>query len=142
MDHAVYVDFKEKELDKLADGSKTMIIRGAAGRKLPHGRVNAGDILYFVNNNGEGVIKASAIVKSVYNSEKMTEEESKKLVNENIEKLQLSKKQFDKWAGKRYVTLVEVDNVKSIAPFEIDKSRYGNMDDWLLVEDIENARMK
>lgn len=39
MDHVVYLDAKEKELNKLLSGQKTMIIRGAAGRKMPYGRV-------------------------------------------------------------------------------------------------------
>lgn len=58
MDHIVYVDAKAKEMDKLLSGEKTMVIRGAAGRKVPHGRVNVGDILFFINNNGEGIVKA------------------------------------------------------------------------------------
>ena len=33
MVHLVYCDDKLKELNKILDGSKTMIIRGAAGRK-------------------------------------------------------------------------------------------------------------
>jgi len=51
MDHVVYLDTKSKELEKIEDGSKTMIIRSATWRKLPHGRVNKWDILYFIKNN-------------------------------------------------------------------------------------------
>ena len=40
MDHVVYLDAKANELDRLLDGSKAMIIRGATGRKLPYGRVH------------------------------------------------------------------------------------------------------
>lgn len=141
MDHVVYVDAKSKELEKLIDGNKTMIIRGAAGRKLPYGRVNAEDILYFINNNGEGKIKASAIVKEVYNSEKMSKDKSIALVEKNQSKLQLSDKQFKRWAGKRYIVLVEVENIQKVNPFEIDKSDFGNMDDWLPVEDISRIRL-
>lgn len=141
MDHVVYVDAKSKELEKLIDGNKTMIIRGAAGRKLPYGRVNAEDILYFINNNGEGKIKASAIVKEVYNSEKMSKDESIALVEKNQSKLQLTDKQFKRWAGKRYIVLVEVENIQKVNPFEIDKSDFGNMDDWLPVEDISRIRL-
>ncbi|KUO64077.1 MAG: hypothetical protein APF84_08180 [Gracilibacter sp. BRH_c7a] len=32
MDHVVYLDAKAKELEKLLEGSKSMIIRGATGR--------------------------------------------------------------------------------------------------------------
>lgn len=137
MDHIVYVDAKSKEMDKLISGEKTMVIRRAAGRKLPHGRVNVGDILYFINNNGEGEVKASGIVKNVYNSDKMSEEESIKLVKENQEKLKLTEKEFTRWAGKRYIVLIEVEKVESIISFVIDRSQYGNMDDWLPVGKIE-----
>ena len=34
MDHVAYLDAKEKELDNLVAGTKSMIIRGAAGRKM------------------------------------------------------------------------------------------------------------
>jgi hypothetical protein len=36
--------------------------------------------------------------------------------------------------------LIEVTQVQEIDPFAIDRSEYGNMDDWLLVENIENVR--
>ena len=71
MDHVVYLDYKAKELENLLNGSKYLIIRGAMGRKLPYGIVNVKDVLYFIENKGDGLIKAKAVVKSVLNSEKM-----------------------------------------------------------------------
>lgn len=141
MDHVVYIDAKSNELEKLLNETKTMIIRGAAGRKLPYGRVNSEDILYFINNNGEGKIRASALVKDVYNSDKMSKEESIALVEKNQKKLQLTDKQFKRWAGKRYIVLIEVENIQVVKPFGIDKSNYGNMDDWLPVKDISTVRL-
>lgn len=41
-----------------------------------------------------------------------------------------------RWAGKRFIVLIEVADVKEIHPFAIDKSKYGNMDDKLPVEKI------
>lgn len=70
----------------------------------------------------------------------MSKEDSTNLVRENQDKLQLSEQQFKRWAGKRYIVLINVENVESLDPFKIDKSNYGNMDDWLLVEDIENVK--
>ena len=140
MDHVVYVDVKAKELNSFLNGSKTMIIRGATGRKLPYGRVFLGDVLYLIENNADGLIKAKATVKSVYNSDKMTEKDSKDLVNENQPKLMLTDAQIKKWAGKRYLVLIEIEDVIKIEPFAIDKSNYGNMDDWLPVEDIKLVR--
>ena len=140
MDHVVYVDAKANEMENLLDGTKTMLIRGAAGRKMPYGRVNPGDILYLIKNNAEGLIKAKARVNDVFNSEKMTREESTQIVSENQGKLQLTQSQIKRWAGKRYLVLIEVSEVSEIEPFSIDKSDYGNMDDWLPVEDITRIK--
>ena len=81
-------------------------------------------------------------VKSVLNSDKLTEEESAQLVDLYQNKLQLTKKQYERWAGKRYLVLIEISDVESIEPFRIDKSDYGNMDDWLPVEQIERVRIQ
>jgi hypothetical protein len=141
MDHVVYLDAAAKELESLLSGEKSMIIRGAAGRKLPHGRVNEGDVLYFINNNAEGLIRAKANVVSVLNSEKLSVAESAALVHTNQDKLQLTQKQSDRWAGKRYLVLVEVSGVEEIEAFSFDKSEYGNMDDWLPVGEIRKVKV-
>lgn len=140
MDHVVYLDASAKELDLLRSGKKTMILRGATGRKMPYGRVHSGDILYFINNNAEGLILARAKVASAFNSDKLTKEESARLVESHQNKLRLSQKQQERWAGKRYLVLIEVSGVEQVEPFRIDKSNYGNMDDWLPVEQIERVK--
>ena len=141
MDHVVYVDSKAKELETLLSGEKTMIIRGAAGRKVPYGRVHTGDCLYLIQNNGEGLIKASAIVKSTIHTEKLTESESVQMVEKNQPALQLTAQQRKRWAGKRYLILIELENIQPCEPFPIDRSGYSNMDDWLPVGDIQSVRI-
>ncbi|MDW7650279.1 MAG: hypothetical protein SCK29_05525 [Bacillota bacterium] len=141
MDHVVYLDAKAGELENLLSGAKSMIIRGAAGRKMPYGRVEVGDHLYFINNNAEGTIRAKASVNTVLNSDKMDQEQSVAFVRENQDKLKLTDKQFQRWAGKRYLVLIEVENVIELKPFEIDRSNYGNMDDWLPVKDINKVNI-
>ncbi|MCX7747817.1 MAG: hypothetical protein N2645_13155 [Clostridia bacterium] len=134
MEHLVYCDAKAKVLEKILNGTKTMIIRGAAGRKLPHGRVFEGETLYFIENNGDGLIKAKAVVKSVFNSEKMTEDESKAVVAENQDKLNLTDDQIKRWAGKKVLCLIEIKEVSTIEPLKLDRQK--NMDDWITVENI------
>ena len=74
MVHLVYCDDKSKVLNKILDGSKTMVVRGAAGRKIPHSRVNEGETLYFMQK-GSKKISAKATVTHVENYLKLTEEE-------------------------------------------------------------------
>lgn len=135
MVHLVYCDDKEKVLEKIMDGSKTMIVRGAAGRKIPHSRVNQGETLYFMKK-GTALISTMATVKSVENFVKLKEEEAIKALDDRQDKLNLSKKQKERW-NKKCLCFVEFENVKKIVPLNFDHQ--GNMDDWLIIEKIEDV---
>ncbi len=135
MVHLVYCDDKEKVIEKIMDGSKSMIIRAAGGRKIPHSRVFEKETLYFMKK-GTGKITAMATVKSVQNFVKLTEEEIISTLEENQGKLNLSKKQQERW-HKKCMCLVEFEDVKSIGPLDFDHQ--SNMDDWLIIEKIEDV---
>jgi hypothetical protein len=141
MDHVVYIDGKEGDLEKLLGGTKRMIIRGAAGRKLPYGRVQEGDRFYFIQNDGKCLVEASAVVSMVKNSEKLSPQESSQLIEKYQDQLQLTPKQFSRWAGKRFLVLMSLDEVQPVTPFTINRSEYGNMDDWLPVGNIERVKV-
>ncbi|WP_239253855.1 hypothetical protein [Listeria ilorinensis] len=139
MVHLVYCDNAgkkgEKVLDKILTGKKSMIVRGAAGRKIPHSRVFAGERLYFMEK-GTASITATAIVKNVQNHVKLTEEEITHILEINQPKLNLSDKQKTRW-HKKCLCLVEFENVEQITPLAFDHQ--GNMDDWLIIEKIEDV---
>lgn len=135
MVHLVYCDDKEKVLEKIINGTKTMIVRGAAGRKIPHNRVFEGETLYFMKK-GTGKISAMATVVSVQNYVKLTEDEIVKTLENNQSMLNLSTKQKERW-NKKCLCLVEFKDVKEIAPLEFDHQN--NMDDWLIIEEIEDV---
>lgn len=140
MDHVVYLDYKAKELENLRKGIKTMIIRGAMGRKFPYGKVEPGERLFFIENKGDGLIKASAIVSDVFNSDQLTNEESIKLVGDHQNKLLLDNGLLKRFGGKRYLTLITIKDFRETENFKIDRSKFGNMDDWLPVGNIEKVK--
>jgi len=135
MVHLVYCDDNENVLEKILDGSKTMIVRGAAGRKIPHSRVFLGETLYFMKK-GTRKITAMAAVKAVQNFTKLTDEQINETLAQNQGKLNLSPKQQERW-HKKCLCLVEFENVKEIAPLDFDHQN--NMDDWLILEKIEDV---
>lgn len=135
MVHLVYCDDKSKEIVEILEGSKTMIIRGAAGRKIPHSRVFKDEILYFMEK-GSKKITAKAVVVDVQNFVKLTDEEITKIIEDNNNKLQLTDKQKERW-HKKCLCLVEFHNVESIEPLDFDHQR--NMDDWLIIEKIDDV---
>ncbi len=139
MVHLVYCDNTgkkdEKVLDKILAGTKIMVVRGAAGRKIPHSRVFDGETLYFMEK-GSAKITASATVSNVQNYVKLSENEITKILEENQSKLNLSEKQKTRW-HKKCLCLVEFSDVKEIEPLDFDHQ--GNMDDWLIIEKIEDV---
>lgn len=139
MVHLVYCDNAgkkgEKVLDKILKGQKTMIVRGAAGRKIPHSRVNVGETLYFMEK-GTALIHVMATVKNVFNYVKLSDEEITKVLQENQPKLNLTEKQQQRW-HKKCLCLVEFENVQEIEPLAFDHQ--GNMDDWLIIDKIEDV---
>lgn len=139
MVHLVYCDNAgkkgEKVLDKILAGQKTMVVRGAAGRKIPHSRVFAGERLYFMEK-GTSLITATAIVKNVQNYVKLNDSEIFKILEANQEKLSLSDKQKVRW-HKKCLCLVEFENIEKISPLNFNHQ--GNMDDWLIIEKIEDV---
>ena len=139
MVHLVYCDNAgkkgERVLDKILAGTKTMVVRGAAGRKIPHSRVFAGERLYFMEK-GSALITATATVKTVQNYVKLTDDEITKVLEENESKLNLSEKQKTRW-HKKCLCLVEFESVKEIEPLKFEHQ--GNMDDWLIIDKIEDV---
>ena len=139
MVHLVYCDNTwkkgEKVLDKIMAGTKRMVVRGAAGRKIPHSRVFEGERLYFMEK-GSALITATATVKTVQNYEKLTDDEITKVLEENQNQLNLSEKQKTRW-HKKCLCLVEFENVKEIEPLRFEHQ--GNMDDWLIIDKIEDV---
>jgi hypothetical protein len=140
MEHLAYCDAKAKELNNLLSGKKSMLIRGAAGRKLPYKRVEKNEKVYLIENNGDGLIKAMGVVSKVYNSDKLTREESAELIEENQKKLQLTPSQKKRWSGKRYLCLIELKNIVEVEPFTYKREK--NMDDWIIVDSIDEIKVE
>ncbi len=111
------------------------------GRKMPHGRTEPNDTLYFMLNNGSGMVLAKANAQAVFCSGQLSKEESKELVDRFADKLMLNTDLHRRFRGKRYLTLITLSDFKTIEPFSINREDYGNMDDWLPVGNIESVRL-
>lgn len=85
---------------------------------------------------GSAKVTAAAAVKEVQNFVKLSDEEITKILADNQSKLNLSDKQKVRW-HKKCLCLVEFENVTEIAP--LDFEHQGNMDDWLILEKIEDV---
>ena len=85
---------------------------------------------------GTAKITAKAVVKDVENFVKLSDEEIDEVLEKNQQKLNLSEKQKKRW-HKKCLCLVEFQDVEQIEP--LDFEHQGNMDDWLILEKIEDV---
>ena len=67
----------------------------------------------------------------------MSVEESFETIIRNQDKLQLPDNQFERWAGKRYLVLIGLNDIEEVKPFIIDPDKFGIKEDWLPVGNIE-----
>lgn len=139
-EHLVYLNNKAKELEKLLNKEKTMIIRGAAGKKCPlGGRAKVNDDIYFVETGGDMTVTHKGIISQVVESEKMTTEESIEFIKKYEKELNLSKDQYNRWAGKKFLAVYEISDLEEIEPFKYDREK--NMDDWIITDDINKIKL-
>jgi hypothetical protein len=138
-EHLVYLNSKAKELEKLLKNEKSMIIRGANGKKCPlGGRAKINDIVYFVETGGNMIVTHKAIISNVVESYKMTPDETKAFIKKYDKELNLSKEQYDRWSAKKCLAVYEIANIEAITPFKY--TRKNNMDDWIITDDINKLK--
>jgi hypothetical protein len=138
-EHLVYLDSRAKELKKLLNNEKSMIIRGASGKKSPlGGRAKINDIVYFVETGGDMMVTHRGVIKNVVESYKMTPKESIDFIKEYEKELNLTQEQFERWSVKKCLAVYQVDHIEPITPFKYN--RQNNMDDWIITDDINKLR--
>lgn len=138
-EHLVYLDGKAKELEKLLNNQKTMIIRGANGKKCPlGGRAKINDIVYFVETGGNMIVTHRGVISNVFESYKMTPEESIEFIKKYEKELNLSKAQYDRWSAKKCLAVYEIASIEEIISFKYN--RQNNMDDWIITDDINKLK--
>jgi len=139
MDHIVVLDSASHELEDLLNGAKSMIIRGSDEKMIPYGKIAREDVLFFVNSDSRYQVKAKAVVTSSYNSCKLSTEESFELIIRNQDKLVLPDPLFYRWAGKKYIILAEIKNIRPVIPFRLRQESFSGSDDWILTGKIERS---
>ena len=138
-EHLVYLDSKANELEKLINKEKTMIIRGAGGKKCPlGGRAKINDIIYFVETVGNMMVTHKGVISNVVESYKMTPQESVEFIKKYKKELNLSKDQYDRWSVKKCLAVYEIASIEAIIPFRYN--RKNNMDDWIITDDINKLK--
>ena len=132
MIHIVICDNKTKELEKIINQDRTILLRGSASRKIPHSRIFINDELYFVEK-GENVSYYHAIVGNTDFYSRLTNDEIENIFNKYSDKLNLEVQEENKWK-KKCITVIEFNNLEKIEGLNIPN--YTALEDWIMVNDI------
>ena len=131
-----------KLIPKILDGRKKIESRWGVNRCAPWGKVKTGDKVFF-KNSGEPVTVSAKVVKI-----REFENLDLKKIRSILEKyggddgISISSLEHTvNWArNKKYCTLIYLENVKKVKPFNINKKGFGSGAAWLTVENIERIK--
>ncbi|VVB73938.1 Uncharacterised protein [uncultured archaeon] len=126
-------------LDKILSGEKTIETRWYKSRRAPFRSVSSGDTIYLKQSGGP-VIARCAVVKSLF-FEDLDRDRIADLLRRYGKEACIGEEMTEALAGKRYCTLIWLGEVTRLdAPFDIDKTGFGNMCAWIRVEDVDRIK--
>lgn len=143
MDHVAIMKKSWGLAQKILSGQKKIESRWYKSKCSPWGKIGKGDIVYF-KDSGEPVSIKSEVEKVISFSD-LTQEKIKQILDEygnddGIEKTKI-KEFFELFKNKKYCLLIFLKNPKKVEPFEINKTGFEMMSDWLAVGNIDRIRI-
>ena len=138
MDHIAIMKKSWGLLPKIISNEKKVESRWYKSKIVPWDRIKKGDNLYF-KDSGSLVSLKSKVIKviqyEIRNNEHALEILKKHAFDLGFKKNPLEISQYIK--NKNYAIFVFFDSVGKINPFKIDKSGFGSMAAWIVVDDIK-----
>ena len=138
MDHLAILDKKRKLLQKIISGEKTIESRWYKFKKTPYQQITAGDTIYF-KDSGEPVnIKAK--VSNVLFFDHLDENKIKSIITQYGERIGISLSSVERLIEKNFCTLIFLEKVERIQPFNVNKQGYGMMAAWITLKNINKIK--
>jgi hypothetical protein len=136
MNHLVSLDARAGELEKILSGVKTMLVKEFDPAQTMALSVNPGDSLYFLRDQDDCAVRVKATVARVLNFTKSFEEDPLHTLKEMQPRLQLTEEQFNFWAGKEFMQLVEFESAHKISVIHVASPKTTGSADWIAFEAI------
>ena len=129
--------------DKILDGRKKIESRWYSMKCRPWDGIKTGETVYF-KNSGEPV-KIKAKVRKVIQFNNLIPVKIKRILNkygknDGIEKEKIPEF-FKRFKNKKYCLLIFLKNPTKVKPFNIDKTGFGAMSAWIVVDNISSIKI-
>lgn len=142
MDHLAIMKKSWGLTGKILSGRKTVESRWHKTKSAPWDRVKPGDVVYFKDSGCPVCLRA--YVSHVKQFPSLTPEKVRHILDEYGEVDGITRENIPKFFGmfkdKKYCTIVFLKKAEAIEPFDVDKSGFGSMSSWLVLESIGKIR--
>ena len=139
MDHLAILSKEGKLLGKILSGEKTIESRWYKSKKTPYQNIAAGEVVYFKESGAP--VTARARVATVLFFDKLDEDKMRTIFQEYGVGLGVQISYMEKMKDKKFCTLVFLEKVERITPFQVDKKGFGLMAAWITVDKIEKIKV-
>ncbi len=140
MNHLAILSKERKLLAKIISGEKTIESRWYKFKRTPYQNISAGEIIYFKESGMP--VTARAKVSRVLFFDSLNPEKVTRILEEYGKQIGISVSHAQDLAGKNFCTLIFLEDVEQIEPFDIDKKGYGLMSAWITVENINSLKRR
>jgi len=131
MNHLVLLEAEAGELESILRGVKTMLARGSDPAQPTSHAVSPGDSLFFLRDTDEGAVRVRATVTRVLVQTSSNDEDLSHTLKEMQSRLQLTEDQYNHWAARRQVLLVEFENARKMNVIQVAPNRIPEPSGWI-----------
>lgn len=129
--------------DKILNGQKKIESRWYSVKYKPWDRIKAGETVYFKDSGAPVRIKAE--VSRVIQFADLTPKRAKEILDkygkdDGIEPEKIPEF-FERFKDKKYCILIFLKNPVEVEPFDIDKTGFGAMSAWIMVDSVSKIRV-
>jgi len=143
MDHLAIMRKSWGLTQKILTGEKKIESRWYKTKRLPWGKIEIGDTIYFKDSGMPVGLKAQ--VEKIIQFESLNPEKVKEILERYGREDGLEKEKISYFANlfknKRYCLLIYLKNPCPVEPFEIDKKGFGAMAAWFTVDNIRKIKI-
>jgi hypothetical protein len=131
MNHLVFLDSNARELEKILSGFKTMIVKETNSSQPKTYPINPGDSLYFLRETDKCDLRVKATVVRVLLLKNEIDETLSHALKEMQPGLQFTEGQYNNWAGKAQILLIEIEGATKIPAIRIDPNKVTDRSNWI-----------
>ena len=130
MNHLVFLDAGAGELEKILSGVKTMLVKEFDPKTTAH-PVQPGDSLYFLRDQDDCAVRVKATVVRVLFFTNNVKEDLSLILKAMQPRLQLTEAQYNAWAARQQVMLVEFASAHKIGVIHVAPDKITDRSDWI-----------